>query len=207
MRHLLRVAAAASGGRREGLVPRSNRPDAPGPAAGARRVRKLRRDLRCVIPNAEERLASGTQQGRCAASRAYPVQLDERADAVLVTFPDIPGALTEGATVEEALAESADCLIAALGGYGPCPRGGGRAIPVPSSAVGGETVELPPVVGAKLALYEAARAERLDEREMAVRLGCSTGAVRVLLDIDSETPLARLQGAMRAIGERRPAQA
>ena len=85
--------------------------------------------------------------------------------------------------------------------------GGGRAIPVPSSAVGGETVELPPVVGAKLALYEAARAERLDEREMAVRLGCSTGAVRVLLDIDSETPLARLQGAMRAIGERRPAQA
>ena len=134
---------------------------------------------------------------------AYPVQLDERADAVLVTFPDIPEALTEGATVAEALAEGADCLIAALGGY----VRGGRAIPVPSSAVGGETVELPPVVGAKLALYEAARAERLDEREMAARLGCSTGTVRVLLDVDSETPLSRLQGAMRAIGERRPAQA
>ena len=134
---------------------------------------------------------------------AYPIQLDERADAVLVTFPDIPEALTEGATLEEALAESADCLIAALGGY----VRGGRAIPVPSSAVGGETVELPPVVAAKLALYETARAERLDEREMAERLGCSTGAVRVLLDVDCETSLSRLQVALRTIGERRPAQA
>ena len=56
---------------------------------------------------------------------AYPVQLDERADAVLVTFPDIPEALTEGATVEKALAESADCLLAALGGY---VRGGARCV-------------------------------------------------------------------------------
>ena len=49
---------------------------------------------------------------------AYPVRL-ERDDrgAVLVSFPDIPEALTEGATEGEALAEAQDCLIAALGGY------------------------------------------------------------------------------------------
>ena len=49
---------------------------------------------------------------------AYPVGLETDDDgAVLVSFPDIPEALTEGATEQEALAEARDCLIAALGGY------------------------------------------------------------------------------------------
>ena len=33
----------------------------------------------------------------------------------LVSFPDIPEALTDGATKNEALSEAADCLITALG--------------------------------------------------------------------------------------------
>ena len=49
---------------------------------------------------------------------AYPVRLEtDDHGAVLVSFPDIPEALTEGATEQEALAEAQDCLIAALGGY------------------------------------------------------------------------------------------
>ena len=48
----------------------------------------------------------------------YPVSLGRQCDGtVLVSFPDIPEALTEGTTEEEALAEAADCLIAVLGGY------------------------------------------------------------------------------------------
>ena len=34
---------------------------------------------------------------------AYPVALQERQDSVLVSFPDVPEALTEGATRQEAL--------------------------------------------------------------------------------------------------------
>ena len=49
---------------------------------------------------------------------AYPVQPQVQEDGrALVTFPDISEALTDGATVVEALQESIDCLIAALGGY------------------------------------------------------------------------------------------
>jgi antitoxin HicB len=47
---------------------------------------------------------------------AYPIDLIPQADGnFLVSFPDIPEALTDGATKNEALSEAADCLIAALG--------------------------------------------------------------------------------------------
>ncbi|MXY81950.1 MAG: type II toxin-antitoxin system HicB family antitoxin, partial [Gemmatimonadetes bacterium] len=63
---------------------------------------------------------------------AYPVILQLMPDTVLVSFPDIPEALTEGNTEHEALAEAADCLIAALGGY----VNDGRRIPKSSAGVG-----------------------------------------------------------------------
>ena len=69
-----------------------------------------------------------------AQGLAYPVSLDTQDDgSVLVSFPDIPEALTEGATEQEALAEAEDCLIAALGGTSGhdatfhCPRSRGDA--------------------------------------------------------------------------------
>ena len=132
---------------------------------------------------------------------AYPVELNKQANTVLVMFPDIPEALTEAATEEDALAEGADCLVAALGGY----IQGGRAIPAPSPALGAEVVELPAVVAAKIALYEAGRAKHLDEPRLAKHLGCTRDAVRVLLDVDSQTPLSRLQAAIHTLGELKPA--
>lgn len=61
---------------------------------------------------------------------AYPAMLEtNEGGAVLVSFPDIPEALTEGSTEREALAEAKDCLIAALDGY----IEGRREIPQPSA--------------------------------------------------------------------------
>ena len=134
---------------------------------------------------------------------AYPVELNKQANTVLVRFPDVPEALTEGETVEDALAEGADCLVAALGGY----IQGGRAIPAPSPAVGAEVVELPPVVAAKIAIYKACRAKRLDESTLAEHLDCTREAVRQLFDLDnSRTPLSRLQAATRKLGELKSTQ-
>ena len=49
---------------------------------------------------------------------ACPAKLEVQGDeTVLVSFPDIRGALTEGSTRVEALAEAADCLVAVLSGY------------------------------------------------------------------------------------------
>ena len=94
---------------------------------------------------------------------AYPVRLERHPDTVIVTFPDIPEALTEGATEDEALAEAKDCLVAALGGYVQT----GRSIPVPSQCVATAYVALPALVAARVTLYEAARARRFDISTMA----------------------------------------
>ena len=87
---------------------------------------------------------------------AWPVNLQRQEDgAILVSFPDIPEALTEGATEADALEQAQDCLIAALGGY----VGARRPIPRPSPARGRASVALPVLMAAKIARYEAMRAQ------------------------------------------------
>ena len=131
---------------------------------------------------------------------AYPVRLDKHPDTVVATFPDIPEALTEGATEDEALAEARDCLVAALGGYVQ----DGRAIPPPSPDVGTAEIPLPDLAAAKVALYEAARARQLDTSALARRLGCSRRSVRRLLDVDARSRLHEVEAALRHLGEHIP---
>ena len=61
---------------------------------------------------------------------AYPVLLNEHQNTVLASFPDVPEALTEGATEQEALEEAVDCLVAALAPQNP-PPAGRRLLPQP----------------------------------------------------------------------------
>ena len=80
---------------------------------------------------------------------AYPVNLIQQDDgSYLVRFPDVPEALTDGETREEAISEASDCLIAAIGGY----INERRDIPNPSlSNSGQEIINLPPLLSAKIA--------------------------------------------------------
>lgn len=117
----------------------------------------------------------------------WPVDLEWQDDgSVLVSFPDIPEALTEGETEAEALALAQDCLITALGGY----VGDRRDIPLPSPARGGATIALPALAAAKIALYGAMRAQGVGNTALAGRLGLSEGAVRRLIDLDHPRRLA-----------------
>ena len=129
---------------------------------------------------------------------AYPVRLEKHPDTAIATFPDIPEALTEGATEDEALAEAKDCLVAALGGYVQ----DGRPIPAPSRGVGTANVALSPLVAAKIALYEAVRARRLDATALALRLGCSRHDVRRLLDVDGPSRLQDVEAALACFDQR-----
>ena len=130
---------------------------------------------------------------------AYPANL-ERQDggAVLVSFPDIPEALTEGTTEGDALAEAEDCLIAALGGYIQARRN----IPRPSPAQGRVLVALPALVAAKTALYGAMRAQGVGNTALAERLGISEGAVRRLVDPDHRSHIGQVEVALHALGQR-----
>ena len=79
----------------------------------------------------------------------YPVVPSPDEHTVMVEFPDVPGALTQGVDETDALEQATDCLIAALGAYIELRRD----IPPPSPARGRPTVTLPPLVAAKLVLY------------------------------------------------------
>ena len=130
---------------------------------------------------------------------AYPVSMKKQGDgALLVSFPDIPEALTEGATEEEALAEAEDCLIAALGGYIQARR----KIPMPSPARGRVVVTLPALAAAKTALYCEMRAQGIGNTALAERLCITESAVRRLIDPDHRSHIGQVEAGLRALGQR-----
>lgn len=129
---------------------------------------------------------------------AYPVRLEAEEGTVLVSFPDIPEALTEGADEPEALSEAVDCLVAALGGY----VSGRRDIPRASPARGRPVVELPALVAAKVALYQAMREQKVTNVALAKRLELSEGAVRRLVDLDHRSHIEQVATALEELGKR-----
>ncbi len=128
---------------------------------------------------------------------AWPVELAPQEDGtILVSFPDIPEALTEGETEDEALAQAQDCLIAALGGYVAARR----TIPKPAPAHGRPTIALPALAAAKVALYVTMRSERVGNTALATRLDLSEGAVRRLLDLDHRSHIGQIERALHEMG-------
>ena len=130
---------------------------------------------------------------------AYPVNLERQKDgSVLVSFPDIPEALTEGATEEEALAEAEDCLIAALGGYIQARH----AIPRPSPGRGASdcSASSPRCRQVSPLLRDACGRRR---QHCARRTaGVTEGAVRRLIDPDHRSHIGQVEAALRALGQR-----
>ena len=116
----------------------------------------------------------------------------------LVTFPDVPEALTDGADHSEALSEAANALAAALAGY----VHEGRTIPAPSQPGTGQApVCVPPLVAAKLALYQAMREQHVSNTELARRLGVTEAVVRRLVNPDHSSKIEKVQVALLELGK------
>ena len=133
---------------------------------------------------------------------AYPASIrqSEFGDWV-VSFRDIPEALTGGGSFAEARGLAEDCLVAALGFYTDARRP--RPLPAPSAAERDEhIIELPPLVAAKLALYEAMREKGLSQVALAERLGVSEAVVRRLLDLDHRSHIGEVEKALALLGKR-----
>lgn len=129
---------------------------------------------------------------------AYPCNLTPDEDgALVVTFPDVPEAITGGENRSQALEMAEDSLATALAAYVYEKW----EIPVPSTLVEGQDmVAVPTVVAAKLALYSAMRAQRITKVELAGRLGISESAVRKLANPDHRSHITQVQKALRAVG-------
>ena len=116
----------------------------------------------------------------------------------LVTFPDVPEAITGGATMAEAKTNAAEALGLALRGI----VGLGR--PLPSSTTWGKDlhpISVEPYAAMKLALVEAFRESGISKTELAARLGKAESEARRILDPDHPTKLATMQAALAALGK------
>jgi antitoxin HicB len=130
---------------------------------------------------------------------AYPFTLTPDEDGrLVVAFPDVKGASTDGADEAEAVANASDCLTAALIGY---IRSRER-IPRPSPARGRLTVTLSPLVAAKLALYSAMLEQHVTNADLAERMGKPEAEVRQLLDLDHRSDIGRIEAALAVLGKR-----
>ena len=129
---------------------------------------------------------------------SFPVVLTPDQRTIMVEFPDVPGALTQGADEQDALVRAVDCLVAALGAYVELRR----EIPPPSPAHGRPTVTLPPLAAAKLALYQAMHEAKMTNVALAGHLGVTENAVRRLLDLDHRSHIGRIEAALAVFGKR-----
>lgn len=132
---------------------------------------------------------------------SYPVLLtaDEADGGFVVSFPDLPEAITQGEGAADALAQAADALEEAVAGR----LRRGDDIPAPSRPRHGQhTVPVPAQTAVKAALYLALREAGLSKVELAARLGCDEKEVRRLLDPRHPSKLPRLQAALAILGQR-----
>jgi antitoxin HicB len=127
----------------------------------------------------------------------YPAHLKAAGGTVIVTFRDLPEAVTEGKDRADAVAQAADCLDAAL----LFRLKEGAAIPTPTRLQRDEVaIPTSPAVAAKAAFIKAFAAAGLSRVGLAARLGLAETEVRRMLDPDHGTKIDRLSDGMRALG-------
>lgn len=117
---------------------------------------------------------------------------------LLVTFPDIPEAITFGDEMADARASATEALGLALRGY----LAHGAPLPAPR-AKGEGLVPIPvdPSTALKLAVIEAFRASGITKTELARRMGKPDNEPHRILDADHPTKLATLEEALAALGK------
>lgn len=130
----------------------------------------------------------------------YPAHLEpEEEGGFVVTFPDIPEAITQGEDVEDALMHAADALESALDFYFEDRR----RIPMPSKPKRGQyLVDLPASVAAKVLLLNEMLRQKVRPAELARRLGTTPQEVNRLTNLRHATKIDRVDAAMRALGKR-----
>ncbi|HKF47568.1 MAG TPA: type II toxin-antitoxin system HicB family antitoxin [Terracidiphilus sp.] len=130
----------------------------------------------------------------------YPARLKlQEEGGYVVTFPDIPEAITQGEDVEDALLHAADALESALEFYFEDRR----LVPMPSKPKRTHhVVELPLSVAVKVLLLNEMLRQKVRPAELARRLGTTPQEVNRLTNLRHVTKIERVDSAMRALGKR-----
>ena len=128
----------------------------------------------------------------------YPATLEPDADGRLVVhFPALPEALTDGANEDEALASAVDCLSEALASR----IVDGEEIPAPGPMTPGQfNIPPSPTIALKAALYEALRRRDMTVADLAALLDMDWHQAARLIDPRRTSKLTSLSAALGALG-------
>lgn len=130
----------------------------------------------------------------------YPATLtaDEDDGGFVVSFRDVPEALTQGDTVAEALDNAVDALDEAVAGYILA----GEPLPEASDGLKDEhLVSVPVQTVLKYCLRGAMEASRMTKVALGAALGVNEKEVRRILDPHHNTNMRRLEKALAATGQ------
>lgn len=118
---------------------------------------------------------------------------------LVVSFPDVPEAITQGRDMADARAMAEEALGLALLTYAA------RGVSLPKAKAKDKKlvrVAVAPDVAAKLAVLESFAAAGISKSELARRIGKDEKEVRRILDPKHATKLPALTAALRALGKR-----
>jgi len=130
---------------------------------------------------------------------AYPAIFtpDTEDGGFVITFPDIPEAITQADSIEESLEEATDCLDEAICGRLRLKK----PLPEPSTLEEGQyLVDIPTQTVVKMLLVEALAESAINKVELARRIKCDEKEVRRLLDPKHASKLSKLEVALKALG-------
>ena len=129
----------------------------------------------------------------------YPVTLTLDDGNVLVTFADVPEAITFGTDEQEALVQAIDALETGLSFYMDTRQ----PLPVPSKAKRGQKTVSPSALEcAKLGVYKAMTDQGMRKAELARRLGWHMPQVDRLFDLRHASKFEQLETAAAVLGKR-----
>lgn len=128
----------------------------------------------------------------------YPALIEPDTPGFMVSFRDIPEALTGAETIEEARVMAADALLTAMEFYFEDKR----AVPPPSKAKKGEElIALPASVSAKILLLNEMVGQRVTASELARRLNTRPQDVNRIVNMKHTTKIDTIADALAALGK------
>jgi antitoxin HicB len=129
----------------------------------------------------------------------YPVVLTPAAEGgFVVTFPDVPEAITQGDARADALVNARDALETALELY----VDDNQDLPEARAPRRGQAIVSPaPLAALKFELYQAMRDQGVRKSDLARKLGWHMPQVDRLLDIRHASRLDQIERAAKALGK------
>lgn len=130
---------------------------------------------------------------------SYPARLRRDGEGFMVSFPDIPEALTSGTSREEALDMASDALTTAMDFYFEDRR----PVPAPSKPKRGQIlIDLPASVSAKVLLLNEMLRQQMKPAELARRMNVRPQEVNRITTLRHPTKIDTISQALAVMGKR-----